>query len=285
MAHEGDSRDAEVDELRALMTRLVRELVSDEQQAARRGEDLMPILDAHLGVPADQLPVVVESIAVHRWADTDIALSAIVERDPGARLIGVGGGDQRHHNSLSDLMSQAEWGRFRTGQVDRLNVPTGPDAERATVAFGLHLFHHAGRPVVALQRVGNPQYGSDSRLEVLTVEPGTATALLAELREEAMRRSVLWRQVIGFRGNPYERSMSGLTFHRRPDVPSTSCCPTARSRRCVPTWSAWRHTATSSAAGDSTSSGASCSTARPAPARRTRSGTSSVRPRRPRSCC
>ena len=216
----GDSRDAEVDELRGLLTRLVKELVSDEQQAARRGEDLMPLLDAHLGVPADELPVVVESIAVHRWADTDIALAAIVERDPDARLVGVGGGDQRHHNSLSDLMSQAEWGRFRTGQVDRLNVPTGPDTERATVAFGLHLFRHGGRPVVALQRVGNPQYGSESRLEVLTVEPETASAFLAELREEAMRRSVLWRQVVGFRGNPYERSMSGLTFHRRPDVPA-----------------------------------------------------------------
>ncbi|GCD89358.1 ATP-binding protein [Nocardioides sp. LS1] len=209
------------DELRAALTRLVRQLVHEDSDAARRGEDLLPILDAHLGVAADEVPVVVEPIMVHRWADTDIALAEIVARDPGARLLGVGGGDQRHHSSLSDLMSNAEWGRFRRGQVDRLNVATGPDAERATVAFGLHVFHHAGAPMVVLQRVGNPEHGSQARLEVLAADPEAAAAMLAELRDEAMRRSVLWRQVISFSGNPYARSMSGLTFHRRPELPAS----------------------------------------------------------------
>ena len=208
------------DELRVALTRLVRQLVTEEP-VARRGEDLMQILDAHLGIAADELPVVVEEISVHRWADTDIALATITGRDPEARLLGVGGGDQRHHSSLGDLMSHAEWGRFRSGQVDRLNVPTGPDTERATVAFGLHVFHHGDSPFVVLQRVGNPQYGSQSRLEVLAAEPDSVAALLAEVRETAMRHSVLWRQVISFSGNPYERSMSGLTFHRRPDLPAS----------------------------------------------------------------
>jgi len=209
------------DELRAALTRLVKQLVHEDSVAGRRGEDLLPVLDAHLGVAADQLPVVVEPIKVHRWVDTDIALAEIVARDPGARLVGVGGGDQRHHSSLSDLMSNAEWGRFRSGQVDRLNVATGPDTERATVAFGLHLFHHAGAPLVALQRIGNPEYGSQARLEVLAADPDAAAAMLTELRDEAMRHSVLWRQVISFSGNPYERSMSGLTFHRRPELPAS----------------------------------------------------------------
>src|SRR5690349_6869309 len=208
------------DELREALTRLMRQLLREEPASSRRGEDLMPILDAHLGVRADELPVVVEPISVHRWADTDIALETIAAHDPESRLLGVGGGDQRHHSSLGDLMSQAEWGRFSSGQVDRLNVPTGPDSERATVAFGLHLFHHDGSPLVVLQRVGNPQYGSESRLEVLARRTDAAAAMLAELREEAMRHSVLWRQVISFSGNPYERSMSGLVFHRRPDLPA-----------------------------------------------------------------
>jgi len=208
------------DELRAALTRLVNQLLREDSTAAPRGEDLLPILDAHLGVAADQLPVVVEPIMVHRWADTDIALAEMVAADPGARLLGIGGGDQRHHNSLSDLMSNAQWGRFRTGQVDRLNVATGPDTERATVAFGLHVFHHAGAPMVVLQRVGNPEFGSQSRLEVLAADPDAAAAMLARLRAEAMRHSVLWRQVISFSGNPYERSMSGLTFHRRPELPA-----------------------------------------------------------------
>ena len=208
------------DELRAALTRLVRQLVQEGPATAPRGDDLLPVLDAHLGVAADELPVVVELIQAHRWVDTDIALAEIVARDPGARLVGVGGGDQRHHNSLSDLISNAQWNRFRSGQVDRLNVATGPDTERATVAFGLHLFHHAGAPLVVLQRAGNPEYGSQSRLEVLAADPDAAAAMLAELRDEAMRRSVLWRQVIGFSGNPYGRSMSGLTFHRRPQLPA-----------------------------------------------------------------
>ena len=62
-----------------------------------------------------------------------------------------------------------------------------PTRERATVAFGLHVFHHDDSPFVVLQRVGNPQYGSQSRLEVLAAEPDAAAALLAEVREEAMR--------------------------------------------------------------------------------------------------
>jgi ATP-dependent 26S proteasome regulatory subunit len=117
-------------------------------------------------------------------------------------------------------MSQAEWGRFSSGQVDRLNVPTGPDTERATIAFGLHLLHHDGSPLVVLQRAGNPQYGSPSQLEVLAARADDAAALLADVREEAMRHSILWRQVISFSGNPYERSMSGLTFHHRPELPA-----------------------------------------------------------------
>jgi len=213
----GDEQD---EELRAALTRLVKQLLSEKPEATR-GNDLMPILDAHLGVKADELPVVVEPISAHRWADTDIALASIVARDPEAKLVGVGGGDQRHHSSLGDLMSQAEWGRFRSGQVDRLNVATGPDSERATVSFGLHLFDHDGSPLVVLQRVGNPQYGSESRMEVLAADPDASAAFLAELRDESMRLSVLRGQVISFTGNPYERSMSELTFHHRPDLPAS----------------------------------------------------------------
>jgi hypothetical protein len=209
------------DELRTALTRLVRQLVHEDSTADRRGEDLLPILDAHFGVAANELPVVVEPIMIHRWVDTDIALEEIVASDPSARLLGVGGGDQRHHSSLSDLMSNAPWGRFRSGQVDRLNVATGPDTERATVGFGLHVFHHAGSPMAVLQRVGSPEYGSQARLEVLAVDPDAAAAMLAGLRDEAMRRSVLWRQVISFSGSPYGRSMSGLTYHRRPELPAS----------------------------------------------------------------
>ena len=210
---------SEEDRFRESFAALVRQLLNDET-GHRRGADLLPVLDDHLGSPADELPVVVERIDVHRWADIDIALADIAAQDPDARLVGVGGGDQRHHNSLSDLMANAQWGRFCMGQVDRLNVPVGPDDERATVAFGLHLFSFDTSPVVVLQRAANRQYGNESRLEIVTRRPEVAAALVAELRERALARSVLRGQVISFVDNPYERSMSGVTFARRPHLPA-----------------------------------------------------------------
>lgn len=206
------------DDLRAALSNLFRQLVKEEP--AQRGTPMLPVLDAHFGQPADELPVVQETIEAHRSVDVDIALGEIVAKDPHGQLLGIGGGDQRHHSSLSDLMAQAGWGQFRQGQVDRLNLATGPDSERATVAFGLHLFTFDGSPVAVLQRAGNPQYHSQARLEVLTQTPEVASALLAEVRELSLARSVLRGQVITFSGNAYEHSLSGITFVRRPDLPA-----------------------------------------------------------------
>ncbi len=204
------------DALKDSLARLVKQLLAEES-VPKRGTPLLPELDAHFGAPADELPVVVERIDLHRWADVDIAIEAIAKRDPTARLLGVGGGD-RHHVSLSDLMAQSEWGRFRQGQVDRLSVAVGPDTERATVAFGLHLFTFAGEPVLVLQRGHNPQHGAEARLEVITGRPEIASELLTEIRELSLQKSVLRGQVISFSGNPYEHSMGGITFSRRPDL-------------------------------------------------------------------
>ncbi len=214
MTATGESKD---EEFRSALGRLVRQLLKEEQ-GEQRGTPMLPVLDEHFGQPADDLPVVQESIDAHRVVDVDVALDEIAGRDPEHRLLGIGGGDQRHHSSLSDLMAQAEWGRFRQGQVDRLNLATGPDTDRATVAFGLHLFSYDGEPVAVLQRAGNTQYHSQARLELLTPTPEIATALIAELRELSLARSVVRGQVISFSGNPYEHSLSGITFVRRPDL-------------------------------------------------------------------
>ncbi|WP_107704783.1 AAA family ATPase [Nocardioides allogilvus] len=205
-------------ELRTSLARLVNQLLKEEQPTGR-GTPLLPVLDAHFGTPADELPVVSERIDVHRWADVDIALETLAARDPDARLLGVGGGD-RHHSSLSDLMANAEWGRFRQGQVDRLSVAVGPDSERATVSFGLHLFAYGDEPVLVLQRGHNPQHGGEARLEVIASRPELAAAVLSEVRELSLAKSVLRGQVISLSGNPYEHTASGITFTRRPDLPA-----------------------------------------------------------------
>lgn len=212
MADTGDQ------DFRTSLARLVKQLLK-EDDTPQRGTALLPILDEHFGSPADEMPVVFERIDVHRWADVDIALESITSRDPQARLLGVGGGE-RHHSSLSDLMANAEWGRFRQGQVDRLSVAVGPDAERATVAFGLHLFNYQDQPVLVLQRGHDPQHGAEPRLEVVASQPEIASRLLAEVRELSLEMSVLRGQVISFSANPYEHSMSGITFTHRPELPA-----------------------------------------------------------------
>ena len=119
----------------------------------------------------------------------DLALAEIAGRDPESRLLGIGGGDQRHHSSLSDLMAQAEWGRFRQGQVDRLNLATGPDTDRATVAFGLHLFAYEGAPVARAPARRQPAVRRRAARRGDHPTPEVATALLTELRELSSRRA------------------------------------------------------------------------------------------------
>ena len=178
------------------------------------------MLDDHLGTRADELPVVVEKIDLHRWVDVDIALAEVAGRDADARLLGVGGGDQRHHSSLGDLIANAEWGRFRQGQVDRLNVATGPDDERATVAFGLHLFRYRGGRSSCSSAATTRSTAARPRLEVIVADPRRRVRPAGRGPRAAVSRSVLRGQVVSFAGNPYERSMGGITFVRRPDLPA-----------------------------------------------------------------
>lgn len=55
-------------------------------------------------------------------------------------------------------------------------------------------------------------------LEVLCGDRSTAQRLLAELREESIRHSVLRGQVIGLSSSGYERTANGVTFLERPGL-------------------------------------------------------------------
>ena len=63
------------------------------------GEQLLQALTGHLTVPAHELSVVTEEIPPHRLVDVDIVMEGLAGRDPDYRLVGIGGGDQRHHMS------------------------------------------------------------------------------------------------------------------------------------------------------------------------------------------
>jgi len=198
-----------------------RERLGGRQRLAER-------LAEHLGTDPAQLPVVTEEISPFRFADVDVAMEHLRAESGGDDLIGVGGGEQRWHSSLSEMLN-ITYTEFPVGPVDFEKVATGPDTERSIVVFGLHLLRwaHDGEthPVVVAVRGSRPQYGATPRLEVLAGADGVAAALLGRVRELMNAHSVLRGRVVTFGGSEFEASIGlpsqgQVTFHARPAIPA-----------------------------------------------------------------
>jgi len=209
---------AVLDELRRLWN------VVSEHEIRPSGRLLVDELQGHFASPPHEMAVLTEAVPNHRYVDFDIALQEVAERDADHRAIGVGGGEARYHHNLTDMIQPPGVGygaRFPIAQVDLMNVATGPDTDRAAIAFGLRLFRYADTPVAVLLRRGNPSHGRPSgTLELLCSDREVAAQLLEELRELSLSRSVLRGQVISLAYSGYEQSEEGLTFVRRPELPA-----------------------------------------------------------------
>ena len=200
-------------------TELVR-LVQSGQHRVQAGVQLLTMLTEHLEVRAESLSVVVEEIPPHRFVDADILMAELAAEEGSFRLVGIGGGDQRHHQSLSDMLQHSQFfPQFPVSQPDYTNVAVGPDEQRQAVALGLWLFSHGGNPLAVLERDANPRYGRQSAsLEVLAADAGVAAGFLAEFRRRMQHRSVLKGQVISLVMGEYGPSAAGVTFHSRPAI-------------------------------------------------------------------
>ncbi len=200
----------------------VSDLAAQAQQAqATHGPTIATVLAEHLGRDPRSLPVVTETLSPLRTVDADVALDVLAQRHGGGRLVGVGGGEQRMHSSLSEIVEQSsQWGQFPAGAVDYTRTATGPDTERRVVAFGLRLLTVGGTPLAVLQRAAAPRFGMEGALEVLAPEQDDALAFLGELREAMIEHSVLRGQVVSFTAADYEPTSAGVTFHRRDVVPA-----------------------------------------------------------------
>ncbi|OOP61361.1 AAA family ATPase [Arthrobacter sp. SRS-W-1-2016] len=186
-------------------------------------EQLLQALTGHLGVPAHELSVVAEEIPPHRLVDVDIVMERLAGRDPDYRLVGIGGGDQRHHMSFSDMLQQSRsYPRFPIAQPDYTNLATGPDSQRQAVALGLWLFDYGGSPVAVLQREAKMErHRQTVSLEVLATRPAVASGLLAEVRRDMERQSVFKGQIVALAVSDYGPNISGVTFIRRPELASS----------------------------------------------------------------
>lgn len=201
-------------------------LVNLAQSASHKpqaGTQLVEALTGHLGVAAGELSVVVEQIPPHRFVDADIVMAGLVEKDPAGRLVGIGGGGQRHHQSLSDMVQESQlYPQFPLAKPDFANLAAGPDSHRQAVALGLWLFSFDGKPLAVLQRDSSPQSGRpQATLEVLAADRDAATGFLAEFRRRMDGNSVLKGQVISLVMNEYGPSAAGVTFHHRPSLPAS----------------------------------------------------------------
>lgn len=102
------------------------ELAQSGQHRVRAGTQLLTTLTDHLGTPAESLSVVVEEIPPHRFVDADILMAELAGADADFRLVGIGGGDQRHHQSLSDMLQQSQFfPQFPLSQPDYTNLSSG----------------------------------------------------------------------------------------------------------------------------------------------------------------
>jgi hypothetical protein len=194
------------------------EVVQDHRARQPQGDRLVPPIEAHLGADPRRLPVVSDDVPAYLFADADIALAELQDRGDGGQLLGVGGGDQRRHHSLSEILNLAgEYGQFPAGPVDFASIDTGPDTVREVVSFGLRLFTFDGTPVLVAQRAAEPRSGNPAaRIEVLAPVAGVAARLIAAVRTLMRERSVLRGQVLSLGGSDFEPGVGGITFHRRP---------------------------------------------------------------------
>lgn len=177
-----------------------------------------PLGDAisdHLGVDASQVSVQVERIPDHRLVDADLALSALSGSE--SRLLGVTGPDQRHHQGLSEWVTNP-YAPYVPGPVDYAERATGPGVTMRVVSLGVRLFTFDGTPFVVAQRAAAPEFGRQfAQLEVMSANDAAVPAFFEALRRAMIEHSVLRGQVLSFQPTEYGQD-AGATFVDRPQV-------------------------------------------------------------------
>lgn len=178
------------------------------------------LLDRHLGVDCTKLPVVSDNFPTYDHVNVQVALSAYLDAEGRSHdLVGLTG-QQRHFESLSDLLHTAHMAGVGVGSVDLVNLPVGPDETLACVQFGMFLVSDAAGPMAVVMR-GPTEFGPHQSLtlEVLCPDQERARSLLSEVRRLMVKRNVFRGQVISFSESQMGHVGVGpVVFHRRPEL-------------------------------------------------------------------
>lgn len=164
-----------------------------------------------------------ESLPAHRLVDADLALESLAQEDPGAVVLGVGGGGAQHHEDFTSMLRHT-FAQFSTqAPVGYTTVATGPRSTRQVVALGVRLLRYDGSPVAILQRGANPSYGRErATIDLVSAASDVAAHLLEDLRQRMNELSVVRGNVVSFAHNEFGSGLGGMTFLERPDVAAES---------------------------------------------------------------
>ncbi len=199
------------------------------------GSSLTPLgqtITDFLAADVSRLPVITHELPAHRLVDADLALAELnrlgelesptAGEHRGEPPVGVTGGQQREHSSLSELLF-SPFMKFDVGPIDYVSEADGPHSARRVISFGIHRLSIGGKPVVVLQRSAQPRFGRESAsLEILCGDTATSTLFIEEFSRLVLELSVLRGKVVSFTGNQYQQSSGGVTFLDRPTVAADS---------------------------------------------------------------
>lgn len=201
--------------------RLVLGRFVSQARAAER-PTLRGVIEAHLGAPALDMPIVEESWPAYEHANVQAALDSWLA-DRTHEVVGIT--NYRHHGpfGLSDLLSPDPFESMhgpRPGNITRVTRPTGPaDATRECLRAAIVLSEVAGRPVAALMLGPDPE--SDSRsvtIEIVSPSNDAAQSMATDLRDRAVELNVYRGQVVSFGQSMFGERSSLLRFHERPTM-------------------------------------------------------------------
>src|SRR3954452_7313971 len=208
-------RDGVIDSVVAFLDECV-------ERARRAGDGtglpLRATLQQHLEQDPRALPVAALNVQPHQFVNLDVAMARVVEASGGGEVIGVGGGDQRHHFSFGDLVQSTSGWEYPVAAVERTALASGPDRQHQAVSYGIHLFRHGGVPVAVLQRQNQSRFGRDQAGIEVMAPAEVAPGLLAEVRAAMVEFSVFHGQVLTLEPSDeaYRPGVGGISFHARP---------------------------------------------------------------------